>query len=221
MIHLTPTHTVRSGSNLAFAEGRAEFQRNGCLKLSGLVDPTLLRQLQSALDRSEFYERAHEGIGVELCAAPGALTSALEFMLNDPILFGLIADLTGCSAIGCFEGRVYRLSPATGHHDSWHDDVGEDRLVAMSINLGREPFEGGLLQIRRADSPVIVRAVANPTPGDAVIFQIDPAYRHRVGPLTGAVPRTACAGWFRSSPDFQTLLQDKLSLAGQNASDRA
>src|SRR5207253_326319 len=114
---------------------------------------------------------------------------------------------------GCFEGRVYRLSPGTGHYDSWHNDVGEDRLVAMSINLGRTPFQGGLLQIRRADSPALVREVANPTPGDAVIFRIDPAYCHRVGPVTGSVARTACAGWFRARPDFQTLLAEKLASA--------
>ena len=75
MIRLTATNTVRTGSELAFAEARAEFQLNGCLKLAGFVDPALLQQLQEAIDESEFYERIHEGIGVELCAAPGTLTS--------------------------------------------------------------------------------------------------------------------------------------------------
>jgi hypothetical protein len=213
MIRLTQTRTVRTGSARGFADARVEFQQSGCLKLAGFLDGGLLEQLQAAVEAADFYQRVHDGIGVELCAAPGALTSALEFMTNDPVLFHLIDEITGCGSIGCFEPRVYRLSPRSGHYDSWHDDVGGDRVVAMSINLGREPFEGGLLQIRRADSPALVREVSNPTPGDAVIFRIDPVYCHRVGPVTGSVPRTACAGWFRSQPDFRTLLADKLASA--------
>jgi Rps23 Pro-64 3,4-dihydroxylase Tpa1-like proline 4-hydroxylase len=102
------------------------------------------------------------------------------------------------------------LNPVSGHYDSWHSDVGQDRLVALSLNLGREPFEGGLLQIRRADSPEIIAEIANRATGDAVIFRIDPSLRHRVGPVEGHVPRTAYAGWFRSRPDFRVLLGERL-----------
>lgn len=211
MIQLTPTQTLRTGTSAAFASARVEFQETGCLKLPRLVDEALLAPLLDAVDRAEFYERVHHGIGVESCVSPGALTSALEFMLNDPAIFRLIDELTGCGSIGCFEGRVYRLDPGAGHYDSWHSDVGQNRLVAMSINLGREPVDGGLLQIRKADGPAILRELENRVPGDAIIFKIDPAFCHRVGPVTGSVPRTAYAGWFRSQPDFQALAHGRLA----------
>jgi hypothetical protein len=78
----------------------------------------------------------------------------------------------------------------------------------MSINLGREPFEGGLLQIRRNDSEQ-VSEVANRVTGDAVIFRIHPDYRHRVGTVTGRHPRTAWAGWFRRQPQFDQLFKNR------------
>lgn len=201
---------MRVGTTAEFAEARARFEREGYLKLKGFVDPTLLQLLLAAADSAEFYERTHHGIGVELCASPGVLSGTLELACNDPALFAAIDALTGCGPIGCFEGRVYRLAPSAGHYDSWHSDVGQDRLIAMSINLSREPFEGGLLQIRKADSEEILSEVANPVTGDAVIFRIHPDYRHRVGTVTGRHSRTAWAGWFRSQPDFGELLRQRL-----------
>ena len=209
MIQITNSRTVMTTSLAERALMRRQFESRGFLKLPALVAPTLVASLVDELDRTVFYERTHAGIGVELCATPGRVTGALEFLMNDSPLLEAISEITGCGRIGCFEGRVYRLVPGTRHYDSWHSDIGQDRQVAMSINLGRELCEGGLLQIRRADSPLIVREVANPVAGDAVLFRIDPAFRHRVGPLGGTVPRTACAGWFRTRPDFRTLLKDR------------
>jgi hypothetical protein len=210
VIQISNRHTIRAASEQAFADARTRFTRHGYLKLAAVIEPDFLRKVTDALDRAEFYTRLHEGIGTELCASPSPLTGALELAFNDPVLFGLVDELTACGAIGCFEGRVYRMVPGEEHYDSWHSDVGEDRLVALSVNLGREPANGGVLQIRRADSPAIVADVENPTPGDAVLFRIDPAYRHRVGPVLGANPRTAYAGWFRARPDYQTLLRQRL-----------
>ena len=210
MVRITRSGTLRVGSPAELAEAGARFARDGYLKLLGFVDPPLLALLLDAADGAEFRERTHHGIGVELCAAPGLLSGTLELACNDPALFSAIDALTGCGSIGCFEGRVYRLAPSTGHYDSWHSDVGQDRLVAMSVNLGREPFEGGLLQIRKADSDAILSEVANPVTGDAVIFRIHADYRHRVGTVTGRQPRTAWAGWFRAQPDFAALLRQRL-----------
>jgi hypothetical protein len=210
MIRISNRRTIRAASDRAFADARARFTQHGYLTLAAVIESGFLSEITDALDRGEFYTRVHEGIGSELCASPSPLTGALELAFNDPVLFGLIDELTGCGAIGCFEGRVYRMVPGEAHYDSWHSDVGEDRLVALSVNLGREPAEGGLLQIRRADSPSVVAEVENRTPGDAVLFRIDPGYRHRVGPVLGENPRTAYAGWFRARPDYQTLLRATL-----------
>ena len=206
MIQISNNRTIRTGPAQSFAAAREHFDTRGYLKLAGLIEPGFLSRILEAIDRATFYERVHEGIGVELCAAPGAAAGALALACNDPALFELVAELTGCGRIGFFDGRIYRLRPGAGDYDSWHSDVADERLIAMSINVGREPFEGGVLQIRRSDSSDVLAEVANPMPGDAVIFRIDPQLRHRVGPLQGRAPRTAYAGWFRRHPDFRELL---------------
>jgi hypothetical protein len=213
MIQLTTQLCQRTGSPDAFRAARQTFDHSGCIRLAGLLEPSLRARLLDAVDRAEFYDRVHDGIGVELCAVPSPLTTGLEVLLNDPSFLGAVEELTGCAPLRCFEGRIYRLLPGGDHFDSWHNDVGQDRQVAMSINLGREPVEGGRLQLRRAGSSTLLAEVENPVPGDAILFRIDPAYEHRVAPVGGTAPRTACAGWFRSAPDFQAVFEERLTSA--------
>lgn len=65
------------------------------------------------------------------------------FAITDPALFRAIEHTTDCGPIGCFHGFVYRLGVATGDRDRFHSDMNGNRLAAMSINLGREPYKGG------------------------------------------------------------------------------
>jgi hypothetical protein len=210
LLRIDRSRTIVEASPAELCAASQQLRQCAYVKLSGLFDGPLLAALLDTIDRTEFHRRVHEGIGVELCAASGAASGALEFLLNDPVLFDAISAMTGCGTIGCFEGRVYRIVPSEEHYDSWHSDVGQDRLLALSINLGRRPFDGGRLQIRRADSATIIGEVENATPGDAVLFRVDPALRHRVSPVAGDEPRTAYAGWFRAAPDFRQLLAVKL-----------
>jgi len=213
VLRITRAATLVTGSPQDRLEAREQLRSQGFLKIRGLLDPPVLAALLDAIDRTTFYRRVHGGIGVELCAESGAASGALEFLLNDAALRSAVAELAGCGSIGCFEGRIYCIVPGTDHHDSWHSDVGQDRLLALSVNLGREPFDGGVLQLRPADSPAVLGEVDNPTPGDAVLFRIDPALRHRVGAVTGRVARTAYAGWFRAQPAYRDLLERHLSTA--------
>ncbi len=84
-------------------------------------------------------------------------------------------------------------------------------MVAMSINLSPEPYQGGFLQIRDRTSKKILHEIANVGSGDAVLFRISNLFQHRVRPVKGNVPKTAYAGWFRSKPDFRFLLNKKIS----------
>jgi hypothetical protein len=214
VIQITHERTVVGASAGELESAREWFREHGYVKLRGLLEPRLLASLLDAIDRSEFRHRVHDGIGTELCAE-GAASTALEFLMNDPALVATVSTITECGTIGCFEGRVYRLVPESGHYDSWHSDVGQDRLVALSINLGRVPYEGGRLQIRRAEDKVMLGEIENRTAGDAVMFRVHPTLRHRVGPVEGKVPRTAYAGWFRTQPNFRELLRQRLSRRGE------
>jgi hypothetical protein len=88
--------------------------------------------------------------------------------------------------------------------------MGEDRLVAVSLNLSRRPYQGGDLEIRPAHATEATDVVPNHQFGDAVMFRISRDLRHRVNAVVGDAPRTVYAGWFRSTPDFQDLFFDSL-----------
>jgi 2OG-Fe(II) oxygenase superfamily len=130
----------------------------------------------------------------------------LLLLVNDERVLEVVRSITGCGPIGHFDGRVYRLEPSTDHHDSWHDDLGEGRLVAMSINLGTEPYEGGALQVRdrRTGASSEVRSVHT---GDGLLFELGEHLEHRVLPVTGASARTVFAGWFKAGPSFLSVLR--------------
>jgi hypothetical protein len=59
----------------------------------------------------------------------------LTVLANDHRLFDFVRQVTSCPAIGSFIGRCYRMLPNAGHYDSWHDDVANHRMIAMSLNL--------------------------------------------------------------------------------------
>jgi hypothetical protein len=212
VIHMTRRGVVVRGSDEDFLQARRAFGAAHCLRLERFVDGDLLAVLRKALAVAPFHDRTHDGIGTELCLSEGPLSAALEFLWNAPALSAAIDRITGCGSIGCFEGRVYRMLPAQGHYDSWHSDVGQDRRVAMSVNLSAARYEGGITELRRVDEQEPFHRVANTGFGDAIIFRIDPALRHQVTTVTGREAKTAYAGWFRTMPDYPTLFRQRHDL---------
>jgi hypothetical protein len=212
VIHMTRQGVVVLGSDEDFQQARRAFAVNQCLRLERFVEAELLAVVQQALAVAPFYDRTHDGIGTELCLSEGPLSAALEFLWNSPALSVAIDRITGCGPIGCFEGRVYRMLPAEGHYDSWHSDVGEDRRIAMSVNMSMARYEGGVTELRRVDEEAPFHRIANTGRGDAIIFQIDPTLRHQITKVTAREAKTAYAGWFRTTPDYPTLFRQRHDL---------
>jgi hypothetical protein len=182
-------------------ELRRQFVARPYVELPAFVAPGLLSILEMAVEQGNFTDRLHPGIGTEGCLESGAATSACQLVFNDPELLAIVTRIAG-SVVRCFDGRVYRMQPQSAHYDSWHSDASDDRVVGLSVNLSREPYDGGLLEIRRATAPEAEHAIASAGFGSAVLFRISPELRHRVTEVRGGRPRTAYAGWFRTSPDF-------------------
>lgn len=200
----------RAGLDVPGAAGlselRASFAATECIVLPGFLSADLLTVVQDKVAAGTFVERRHGHIGNESSLAPGHATGLLELLINDTLLFDTVNTITGCGPIGCFEGRVYRMLPQVGHFDSWHGDIGEGRLIAMSVNLSPAPYAGGLLQLARVDRPSeLLAEVANTGPGDALLFRIAPTLQHRVTAVAGSLPKTAYAGWYRSYPVFEDI----------------
>ncbi|HKB68186.1 MAG TPA: 2OG-Fe(II) oxygenase [Pyrinomonadaceae bacterium] len=210
MIQVTRRGTELSSSTEALAALRDQFEQRHYFLLPGLLEPELVDLIQQQIDRGEFRERVHEDIDLnkELCLTKSAAFGALLFLMNDEKLFQLIEDITRCDRINCFEGRVYRVNPGEGHHDSWHNDIGEGRLVGLSLNLSRKVYAGGVLQIRNRESGALVSEAANIGSGDAVIFRLSRDLQHRITDVEGSASKTAFAGWFRSQPNVSSSLTD-------------
>src|SRR5215213_3021995 len=202
----SPSKQLWIPSEVELARLQDEFGRRHCLLIPGLLDRALADEIAPLVASSDFYRREHRGIGVEACMEVNATLAWLLLLVNDERILEVVRSITGREPIGHFDGRVYRLEPSTDHHDSWHSDLGEGRLVAMSINLGTEPYEGGELEVRdrRTGASATVRSAHI---GDAPLFELGEHLEHRVLPVTGGSARTVFAGWFKAGPSFLSVLR--------------
>ena len=202
-----------SASNAEMADLSKQFQQQHAIVLEQFVEPGLLAQVQEAVDRAEFVPRRHGDLGLELCMTEESLAiHMLQLLTNTPRVFALMERITGCPTIGYYEGRIYRLPPSPEFFDKWHNDLYPGRQAGMSINLGAEPYRGGLFELREGGK-LRFRA-ANTVPGNALLFSIQKGLKHRVTAVEGATPKTAFAGWFldtASKKPYVELLRDAVS----------
>jgi hypothetical protein len=215
VVQLTRAGTI-VGDRHTLDRARDAFARHHLIRIPSFFSADLLDEIERTTANSTFNPRVHS-------EAHGATDVALDdermrwllmVVMNEPTLFSVIRSLTACDEIGCFFPTVYKLVPGSGHFDRWHDDAKEDnRLIGMSINLGRQPFAGGVLQIRRKGTEAILHAEHNTRFGDAMIFRIDRALEHFVTEVTGDIARIALAGWFQRTPVFRDLAADVFAAA--------
>jgi hypothetical protein len=204
---LTRTGTLR-GDAETFARTRDDFARRHLVRIPSFVASDLLGELARVVERGEFRRRIHTGAGgaTDVLLDDPDARWLLMFLMNDPQLFSVIRDLTGCGDIGFFNPSIYKMAPGEGHLDRWHDDAGGgNRLIGISVNLGQRPFEGGVLQIRAKGTSVIIHSEQNTGFGDAMLFRIDASLEHFVTEVTGSVPRVALAGWFQRTPKYSEI----------------
>ena len=213
IIQITKSGTVFSGNSKDLECLHTEFEKTHCIKLSKFLEPKLLHLIQSQISLAEFYEVNYPASGQDnpmYRIKDKTSEGILRFLVNDKKLFQLIEQITGCSKIGSFTGRVCCMSPNLGHRDAWHNDLVDNRMIAMSINLSTEVYSGGTLQILDTRSKHIVHEVANTGFGDGIIFRIAPYLNHRLTEVTGKTSRTFFAGWFRLEPVYKPIFKPLL-----------
>lgn len=179
------------------------------MRLTSLLDSGFLLDVQERVAHAAFTERVHEGVvppSIDLCMEPDSTCALLELVFNDPGVWDAVERISGCAPISRFVGFVYRLTPRSGHHHNWHDDLVDDRLVGMSVNLGPEPYEGGILQFRNRTTGTVLGDVSNTVAGDALLFRLHASLQHRASPVTRGV-KTAFAGWFCAGDSYAARLR--------------
>jgi hypothetical protein len=213
MIRLTQTALLWSDTDITSLA--REFQLNGCAILPGFWDSNILATMVNSLKDARFVVKNEQEAGrifgttLFVPDAEPAL-ELLHFLLNRPVLFRIVEQVTGSSTLRNFIGRIHRTNSGAGHHIDWHDDAVSGRTSGICVNLGTEPYSGGLLQLRDIDKKIRAE-VRFTAPGDAVLFQIDRGWQHRLTPVESG-RRTVGVGWFRTEPEWQPAAINLLRL---------
>jgi hypothetical protein len=198
---------------------REHFGRHNYLRLPSFIEPRLLRLIQRYLRSARFEEREYK-VGRDLTLTDNPVAGVLYVLMNDPKLFRLIRRVTGCGPIGCFTSRLYQMIARKGLAFTWHDDMANDRKVAISINLSGARYRGGTLQIRERPRGVC-ESVTNLGFGDAIIFRVAEHLEHRVTPIVGKLPKIAISGWFCSRPRYSSPYRDLIARSESEVAARA
>ncbi len=224
MIQLTRHGMVFSGSVTDLRALRAQFQRDHYLILPKLIEPELFQTILRRVEAAPFQQVEFDGITCQSIMNDPITYNLLVFLLSVPEFQRTVQRITGCRRVADFDGRVYRMSPRTDDRILWHTDAWNHRMIALSLNLTTQAYQGGALQIRDRGSEEILHEVRNTGLGDALLMRISNKLCHRVLPVQGNVPRTAVAGWFRwEKVDYHARLraapQISASVQEHNAAD--
>ncbi len=216
-------HVTRLGLQIGFDHeieaARMAFADSCAIHVKSFLDAELVADLQHRLAAAAFARRVHDGVeGVEppvdMVLKDHGIASRMLFLLNDEALFRVVRRITGCDSIGCFTGTIFKMMARDGQFDSWHSDVDDNRMVALSVNLGERPFEGGVLEIKEAKTERILWSMANGCAGDAMLFEVSRRLLHKVTDVTGDVSRVVLAGWFQRTPRYASVLPRVPAAAG-------
>jgi hypothetical protein len=219
LIRLTRKGVVFSGTQEDLESLRAKYDRDNYVILPQLYEPALLTEIMERVDAAPFLPRRHDGVGLEFCMEDSITSSMLMFFPNNPVFLRIVEQITGQPQIGEFYGRVYRMTSSDGHFDNWHDDRSDQRVATMSVNLSRQVYSGGALQMRNKDSEEILHEVHNTGFGDALLFRISGNLIHRVQGVTGDIPKTAFAGWFLEGEDLLPNLRRRMGTSSRKVTN--
>lgn len=218
-IQLTRSGAVVNASPHEIQDLQQQFAEHHCILLPRLIEPFIMGIVAEQVSKARFVPREHKGVGLESWIPNDASVGTLRFMMNTPEFLRFIEHVTSIGPVGGFDGRIYRMAVGEGHYDSWHNDMAaEIRLLTLSLNLSREAYEGGELEIRDVNSKQTLFRIANTGFGDAIVFRISHQLEHRVAPVLGTAPKTAYAGWFGPSPaDFLVGVRSGIAVSAADA----
>jgi hypothetical protein len=180
---------------------RAQFASHGGIRLPGLLAPGVIGYVNQRCGPAAFMPRDLGPLGIQLRCIDATLETAVMLAMNRAPLLELLEGVTARSPIRSIGGHIARLAPDSNQQLTWHDDGNEDdRVLGLSVHLSNEAYRGGLFQLRTKHDRETCWEMANTGCGDAIVFTVNPAFEHRVTPVTGVAARTVFAGWAMKSP---------------------
>jgi len=197
---------------------RAEFALRRSAVIPNFLAPDLATELVKLLETASGADRLYhtpdgKQFASDFAFSPASTPAvALRLLMNDESLLSAMERATGKRSLASFAGHVCRHFPAREHFLDWHSDCEGTRMVGMSVNLSARPYEGGRFRLRRKQSEQrrqeLLADIHYTEIGWAHIFEIDGDLEHCVTNIDGCEPRSAFAGWFRSTPDRAAFLGD-------------
>ena len=181
---------------------RDAFSRCRAIVCREALGREMLDMMMRLLDQVRFEPQALEGLGGREIEASRRTGRALAFALGRSDLFDWLDRATGCGPLDAVVGRMAQARAGHDHQLGWHDDREETRRrLAITINLGAAPYEGGLFEIRTKETHEALFAHRHTESGTALIFDVARDIEHRVQPITAGGPRRIFAGWFLRPDD--------------------
>ena len=184
---------------------KQRFAQEHFVHLYQLIEPAMLAAIGQMIDPDQFEERLTPNIGCVECCTDPRIDNGFSALLNQTQVHQTISKILG-HPIDLWGGNTVRRIPGKNHFSQWHNDKsppfqGADghqyqRVVPLSLNISREPFVGGNLEMRSLPDKQLLADIANPVPGDALLFEISDGLQHRVADVTGDEPRMVHVGWF-------------------------
>lgn len=200
-VRLTAHETLIDGDAESEAALAAQFAQRHVLELPDLIQPDVLGALAPAIQAMRFVPRAEEGVGPRLRERPTRVGNLLCLLLRRQELRDWLTRITGVSPLLAVNGAVARFESGGGQNLDWHNDRDRSgRVLAVTINIGSAPYEGGLFQMRRCDTGEVLFEHSHRRPGSALVFRVSKALEHRVTPVSAGGPRTVFSGWYLRKP---------------------
>lgn len=179
--------SVEAASAL-FARDRALLSRPG-------VSDDLLTAIDALTARTGFVAQAVEGLGHRHIEKPELAGTAIKLALNRPEFIHWVQAVTGCGPVGRIEAMVVETRPGGADQLDWHNDTHAHIVLGVTIHLGAEPYAGGAFELRDVGADGVRFRHAGAQRGDVLLFDVDPAFDHRVMPVTAGAARRVFTGW--------------------------
>lgn len=197
LLRLLPTRTLFAESDEVAARVGAAIQRRRPVVLEGFVDDQLLQLLAPIWSGASFMPSPVDRVGLRSVETPGHAGAALCLALARPEVLRIMESALCGPALTGVAGAIAQFAAGAEERLGWHDDLAEpERKLAITINLGTAPYQGGAFEFRDLASGAPPFRHVHSTPGEALLFPIGAGLQHRVLPVTGGGPRTVFAGWY-------------------------
>lgn len=171
-----------------FARDRALLSRPG-------ISADMLAAIDALTARTGFVAQAVEGLGHRHIEKPELAGTAIKLALNRPEFLHWVQAVTGCGPVGRVEAMVVETRPGGDDRLDWHNDTHANIVLGVTIHLGADAYEGGAFELRDAGADALRFRHAGAQRGDVLLFDVDPAFDHRVMPVVSGAARRVFTGW--------------------------